>query len=123
MRYCFRRNSLRLFSTPPAQTVKPFHEIPCPNELPYLGSILTLIQEKQGYHIFYENLHKKYGDIVRFKFLGEEQISIARADLIKEVYLTNQTAPLRPTLEFWLMYRKKKGKLLSHPPFCFRFYI
>lgn len=107
----FRQNSLRWLSSPAtAPAPKPFHEIPSPtDELPYLGSILTLIQEKQGYHIFYESLHKKYGDIVRFKLLGEDQISIARADLIKEVYLTNQTAPLRPALDPWVMYRKKKG--------------
>lgn len=94
---------------PPTSTVKPFHEIPGPSELPYVGSIFALIKEKDGYHVFYENLHKQYGDIVRFELLGKKYVSISRADLIKEVYLSNQTAPLRDVLDPWVMYRRKRN--------------
>lgn len=89
-------------------TVKPYHDLPSPSELPYFGSLISLIQEKDGYHVFYENLHRKYGDIVRFTLLGKPYVSIARADLIKDVYLTNQTAPLRDVLDPWVMYRQKR---------------
>jgi cytochrome P450 len=105
-----RALSLKASTPTPPLSLKPFDEIPGPkNELPFLGSLLSLITEKKGYHIFYENLHRQYGDIVKFKLMGDDCISISRADLIKEVYLTNQTAPLRQALDPWVMYRHKRN--------------
>jgi cytochrome P450 len=88
---------------------KPFHEIPGPSEYPILGSFIDLAKEKAGYHIFYKNLHDKYGEIVRFSIFDRQIISISGANMIKEVYASNQSAPLRETLDFWVMYRKSRN--------------
>ena len=77
--------------------------------MPIFGSLFDLLGEKGGYHLFYEKLHKSYGDVVRFTLLGVNQISVSRPEFIKDVYLTNQSAPLREALYPWTNYRASRG--------------
>lgn len=97
-------------STIPLSNPKHFEDIPVvKNEWYILGSLPKLLKQKAGYHEFYADLHREYGDIVRFSLMGTQCVSITRPDNIKEVYLTNQAAPLRETLIPWMQYRKDKG--------------
>eukprot|EP00300_Choanocystis_sp_HF-7_P029008 c3524_g1_i1.p1 GENE.c3524_g1_i1~~c3524_g1_i1.p1 ORF type:complete len:531 (+),score=128.31 c3524_g1_i1:40-1632(+) len=92
-----------------AATIKDYSDIPGPSEVPFLGSLLEVIKEKRGYHVFIENLHKQYGDIVRWTIMGKKNVSITNPDRIKEVYLANQSAPLRAALIPWTDYRIKNN--------------
>ena len=82
-------------------TIKSYEDIPGPSELPIFGSLISFIRTTGGYHMFSYNLHEKYGDIVRYSLLGRKNISIRRADHIKEVYVSNQSSPLREALVPW----------------------
>jgi cytochrome P450 len=84
-----------------AANILPFSSIPGPKneEYTYFGSFFELT--KMPYYEFYYKLHEKYGDIVRFKLLGRENVSIRRPDHIREVYTFNQSVPLREALEPW----------------------
>ena len=92
-------------------TALPFSAIPGPSkqELPFFGSLFPLIKEKDGYHVFIEKMHQQFGDIIRYSVMGKHSVSVSRPDHIKEIYTTNQSAPLRESLEPWSNYRLDRG--------------
>lgn len=109
----FRWN-LRLFSTlttPESKTsALPFDKMPGPkNELPIIGSLLDFIKSEDGYHMYFHDLHKKYGDVVKCNIMGEISVTVCRPDHIKEAYLIQQNIPLRESLLPWIMYRKSRN--------------
>ncbi len=91
---------------------RPYEDIPHEKGLPFFGSLFDFIKSG-GYNNFYSELHKKHGEIFRFKMLGKNNVSVSSADHIKETYLLNQAYPLRETVEPWVAYRKKRGLPLS----------
>ena len=92
-----------------ANQAKPYSDIPGPREIPFIGSFFGLLGQPDGYHMFYEKLHKTYGDIARFTVFGVKQISVSRPEHIQEVYFSNQSAPLRESLDPWVNYRISRG--------------
>jgi cytochrome P450 len=110
-----RRNLLKFFSTasdatPTRPAAQPFDKMPGPqNELPILGSLLDFIKAEEGYHMYFHDLHKQYGDVVKCNIMGDVSVSVCRPDHIKEAYLLQQSTPLRESLLPWVMWRKSRN--------------
>lgn len=95
---------------------KPFHEIPGPKGLPFLG---TLLEYRKGpfqkfnidrFQDAIRSRYEEYGDIMKETIAGATVVHLFNPDYIRTVFQTEGKIPhIAPLLETTQRYRKEKG--------------
>jgi carlactone C-19 oxidase len=84
--------------------------IPGPPALPLIGNLPEFV--KLGYHIYYGQMAKQYGDVVAIQMGAHPQVVISDPTLIREVCLEKFESFMNRKNGF--MMRKSKGLLTAH---------
>nr|AHL88999.1 cytochrome p450 3047A1 [Brachionus koreanus] len=96
------------------QTLKKFEDIPGPRPYPIVGNLPELKifggdLEFNPFDKFCLNLHEKYGDLVRWSILGENNLFVFKPEHAKIVFQNEGPSPNRPSVIPWEVYSKRKN--------------
>nr|QEV83791.1 cytochrome P450 [Brachionus rotundiformis] len=99
------------------QTLKRFEDLPGPRSYPIIGNLPELKAfggdlEFNPFDKFCLDLHEKYGDLVRWSILGNNNLFVFRPDHAKIVFQNEGPSPSRPSVIPWDIYSKRK----NYPP-------
>lgn len=87
-------------------TTEDVYNIPGPLRLPFVGSTwMKLFNPSNKLHEYYQELNRKYGDIVLESFGNINVVSIYKRQDIEKILKCPSKNPFRPPLEITCMYR------------------
>lgn len=92
-----------------ANITEDIYNVPGPLRLPIIGSTwLKLFNPSNKLHKYYEELNRKYGDIVLESFGNINAVSIFKRQEIEKVLKYPSKSPFRPPVEIVCKYRLSK---------------
>ena len=76
------------------ESAKPMHEIPSPPKQPIIGHLTLVSKHIKCQHKLHSEMHKKYGNIVRYSILGEQMVALYGPEEISTMYANDGKYPV-----------------------------
>lgn len=93
---------------------KPFHQIPGPKGLPFVGPVYDLLKNDRYYqkkmHRYFQMNSEKYGPIFKIKVGKFSLVCIHKPEDMVKVFQAEGKYPSRGLSEPWAVYREQRKK-------------
>ena len=76
------------------ESAKPMHEIPSPPTQPIIGHLTLVSKHIKCQHKLHSEMHKKYGNIVRYSIMGEQMVALYGPEEISTMYANDGKYPV-----------------------------
>ena len=90
--------------------LKTLKEIPGPKEYPIIGCLLEYGKHDSKQHLWFKELQKKHGDVVRLNILGNDIIFLFNPEYTRKMYASDSPTPYIDAFDHWCWYRNVRRK-------------
>ena len=90
--------------------LKTLKEIPGPKEYPIIGRLLEYGKHDRKQHLWFKELQKKHGDVVRLNILGNDIIFLFNPEYTRKMYASDSPTPYIDAFDHWCWYRNVRRK-------------